>query len=108
MSKERARRRAVRLAEAQRQRASQARRTARRQRRRAVLRRLRPRLPGGRTGRLFARRSRGERGTVAALALAAGTIIWLVVDDLALRLLLLVLLVLILPAVVVIVLDRRI
>lgn len=106
MSKERARRRAARLAEAERQRAARARREARRQRRRVLLRRLRPR-PAGRTGRLLARRSRGERATVAALSLGAGLIIWLVVDNLALRLALLALLILVLPAVVVIALDRR-
>lgn len=107
MSKERARRRAERLAEAERQRAIRARREARRQRRRALLRRLRFWRLRGRTGRMLARRSRGERAAVATLSLAAGVLIWLVVDDLALRLTLLALLILVLPAVVVIALDRR-
>lgn len=107
MSKERARRRALRQAEEERQRAVRARRVARRQRRRTLLRRLRPRLPGRRTGRLFARRSRGERAAVFVLSLAALAVIWLVVDDLALRLALIALLILVLPAVVVIALDRR-
>ncbi|MDW5323112.1 hypothetical protein [Plantactinospora sp. KLBMP9567] len=107
MSKERARRRAVRLAEAERERAARARKVARRQRRRALLRRLAPRLPDRRTGRLFARRSRGERAGVAVLSVAAVIGIWLLVDDLALRLGLIALLLLVLPAVVVIALGRR-
>ncbi|MEO3923425.1 hypothetical protein ABGB07_06140 [Micromonosporaceae bacterium B7E4] len=107
MSKERARRRAVRLAEAERERAVRARTVARRQRRRALLRRLAPRLPDRRTGRLFARRSRGERAGVVVLSAAAVIGIWLLVDDLALRLGLIALLLLVLPAVVVIALGRR-
>ncbi|GIG90006.1 hypothetical protein [Plantactinospora endophytica] len=107
MSKERARRRAVRLAEAERDRAARARRVARRQRRRALLRRITPRLPDRRTGRLFARRSRGERAAVVVLSVAAVTGIWLLVDELALRLGLIALLLLVLPAVVVIALGRR-
>ena len=107
MSKERARRRAVRLAEAERERAVRARVVARRQRRRALLRRLTPRLPDRRTGRLFARRSRGERAGVLVLSLVAVMVIWLLVDDLALRIGLIALLLLVLPAVVVIALDRR-
>ncbi|MFC6020357.1 hypothetical protein ACFP2T_29825 [Plantactinospora solaniradicis] len=107
MSKERARRRAVRLAEAERERAARARAVVRRQRRRVLLRRLTPRLPDRRTGRLFVRRSRGERAGVVVLSLAAVTVIWLLVDDLALRLGLIALLLLVLPAVVVIALGRR-
>ncbi|MDG4788739.1 hypothetical protein O7626_22910 [Micromonospora sp. WMMD1102] len=107
MSKERARRRAVRLAEAERERAARARKVARRQRRRTLLRRVTPRLPVRRTGRLFARRSRGERAGVVALSGAAMIVIWLLVDDLALRLGLIALLLLVLPAVVVIALGRR-
>ncbi|HEY0696231.1 MAG TPA: hypothetical protein VGD43_00295, partial [Micromonospora sp.] len=91
---------------AERDRLVRARRTARRQRRRALLRRLTPRLPDRRTGRLY-RRSRGERAAIAVLSLAALATIWLLVDDAALRLALIVLLVLGLPAIVVIVLGRR-
>jgi hypothetical protein len=108
MSKERARRRAIREAEAARLRAQRARAVARRQRRRALLRRLRPRLPDRRTGRLFARRSRGERAGVAAVSLAALAAIWMLVSDPALRVVLTVVLVLGLPAAVVIALGRRI
>ncbi|WFE29370.1 hypothetical protein O7623_09330 [Solwaraspora sp. WMMD791] len=107
MSKERARRREQRLAEAQRERAAQARRTARRQRRRAALQRLTPRRPGGRTGRLFVRRSRAERAGIAVLTVAVLAVIWLAVPDPALRLLLIAVLLLVAPAVVVIALGRR-
>ncbi|MEE6260680.1 hypothetical protein [Plantactinospora sonchi] len=107
MSRERARRRAARVAEVERARAKRARVVARRQRRRALLRRLTPRLPNRRTGRLYARRSRGERAGVVVLALVALGAIWLFVDDLALRLGLIILLVLALPAIVVIALGRR-
>nr|MDT0662026.1 hypothetical protein [Micromonospora sp. DSM 115978] len=107
MSKERARLRAVRQAEAERKRAARARVVARRQRRRAVLRRLTPRLPDRRTGRLFARRSRAERAGVVVLSLLAVAAIWALVDNLALRLVLIVLLILALPAAVVIALGRR-
>jgi hypothetical protein len=107
VSKERARRRAVRLAEAERDRAARARAVSRRQRRRVLLRRLTPRLPDRRTGRIFVRRSRGERAGVVVLSLTALAVIWLLVDDLALRLGLIALLLLVLPAVVVIALGRR-
>ncbi|MFC4108104.1 hypothetical protein [Micromonospora zhanjiangensis] len=106
MSKERARLRAARQAEAERQRAARARKSARRARRRAVLSRLVPQLPDRRTGRI-GRRSRGERAGILAGALVALAAIWLLVDELALRIVLVVLLVLALPAVVVLVLGRR-
>ncbi|SCL23705.1 hypothetical protein [Micromonospora inyonensis] len=106
MSKERARLRAAREAERERDRAVRARRVARRERRRALLRRLRP---GGRrrTGRLLARRSRAERAGIVVLTLAVLGSIWTLVPDPALRVLLMVLLLLVLPAIVVIALDRR-
>lgn len=107
MSKERARRRAVRQAQADRERAVRARRVSRRQRRRALVRRLTPRLPDRRTGRLFVRRSRAERVGVTVVSLLAVAGIWLLVDNLALRLMLIALLILVLPAVVVIALGRR-
>jgi hypothetical protein len=107
VSKERARRRAERLVVAEAARAKRARAVARRQRRRALLRRVTPRLPDRRTGRLFARRNRGERATIAVLALAAAAAVWLLVDALALRLALIALLLIALPAFVVIALGRR-
>ncbi|MEV4657576.1 hypothetical protein [Micromonospora sp. NPDC049301] len=106
MSRERARRRAVREAEQARERAVRQRRVARRQRRRAVVRRLTPQLRRGRSGRL-ARHSRGERAAIVLLTVAALILIWTFVDDLALRIALIVLLLLVLPAIVVIALDRR-
>ncbi|MCL7455643.1 hypothetical protein AB0J85_09525 [Micromonospora echinofusca] len=106
MSKERARRRAAREAEAARQRVVRERRAARRSRRRALLRRMTPSLRRGRTGRL-PRHSRGERAAIVLLTLAAMMLIWTFVDDLALRIALVVLLLLVLPAIVVIALDRR-
>ncbi|MEV0878453.1 hypothetical protein AB0I85_11565 [Micromonospora echinofusca] len=106
MSKERARRRAAREAEAARQRVVRERRAARRSRRRALLRQMTPSLRRGRTGRL-PRHSRGERAAIVLLTLAAMMLIWTFVDDLALRIALVVLLLLVLPAIVVIALDRR-
>jgi hypothetical protein len=107
VSKERARRRAAREAEAARERVARQRTVARRQRRRALVRRLTPQWRRGRTGRV-GRRTRGERAAIVGLTLAALFGIWAFVDDLALRLVLVVLLLLVLPAIVVIALDRRI
>jgi Flp pilus assembly protein TadB len=106
MSKERARRRAERLAQAERERTARARRTARRQGRRLLLRRLTPRLPRRRTGRIGGR-SRGERASIVVVSLALLLVIWLLVDDLALRLALIALMLLVLPAFVVIALGRH-
>ncbi|MEH1011510.1 hypothetical protein V6U90_00035 [Micromonospora sp. CPCC 206060] len=107
MSRERARRRAEREVAAERERAARQRRRARRERRRALLRRLVPRLPDRRTGRLLPRRTRAERAGIVLVVLAVAALIWALVDDLALRVLLSLVLVLVLPAVVVIALDRR-
>ncbi|MBO4206039.1 hypothetical protein [Micromonospora echinofusca] len=107
MSRERARRRAEREAVAERERAARQRKRARRERWRALLRRLTPRLPDRRTGRLQPRRTRAERSGIVLVTLAVGALIWALVDDLALRVLLSLVLVLVLPAVVVIALDRR-
>ncbi|WP_433386615.1 hypothetical protein [Micromonospora sp. KLBMP9576] len=106
MSKERARRRAAREAEAARERAARERTVARRARRRALVRRLTPSLRRRRTGRL-PRHSRGERTAIVMLTLLALVLIWSLVDDVALRIALVVLLLLVLPAIVVIALDRR-
>ena len=107
MSKERARRRAEREVLVAAERARRARKVARRQRRRALARRLTPRIQRRRTGRIFARRGRGERATIAVLTLAALAAVWLLVDPLALRLALIALLLVALPAFVVIALGRR-
>jgi Flp pilus assembly protein TadB len=105
LAKERARRRALREAEAAKARAARERVERRRRRRRALLRRLKP--ADRRTGRLFARRSGGERAGIAVVAVLVLGLIWLVLDDLALQLALTVVVLLGLPAMVVAVLGRR-
>lgn len=107
MSKERARRRAERQAEAERLKARRARSVARRQRRRALARRLTPRLPDRRTGRLYARRSRGQRAAVTGMVLALLMVIWFLIEPVALRIALIALLALALPAIIVVLLGRR-
>ncbi|MGK5684556.1 hypothetical protein [Actinoplanes sp. URMC 104] len=104
MSKERARRRAERLAVQEKQKAARARKVARRQRRRAVLRRLTPRTRNA--GRLH-RRSRSERIGIVLLPLAAAAAVWLFVPELGLRIVLTTLLVLSAPALVVVILGRK-
>jgi hypothetical protein len=104
VSKERAKRRAERLAVLEREKAARARKVVRRQRRRALVRRLTPRV--GRSGRLY-RRSRGERVGIVVVPLAAAAAIWLFVPDLGLRIVLTVVIVMALPALVVLILGRR-
>jgi hypothetical protein len=104
VSKERARRRAERLAVLEKEKAARARRVARRQRRRALLRSLTPRRRS--SGRLY-RRSRSQRIGIAVVPLIAAAATWLLVPDLALRIVLIAMIVLILPALVVVVLGRR-
>ena len=104
MSKERALRRAERLAVLERQKAARARKVARRQRRRAMIRSLTPRRH--RTGRLF-RRSRGQRAGIALVPVLAAVAVWVLVPDLPLRIVLIALIVLVLPALVVVVFGRR-
>ena len=104
MSKERARRRAERLAVLEKEKAARARRVARRARRRALVRSLTPRRRGA--GRLY-RRSRGQRIGIAVVPVVAAVAVWVLVPELALRIVLLAMIVLVLPAVVVVVLGRR-
>ncbi len=106
MSKERARRRAERLAVLEREKASRARRVARRARRRDLMRRLTPKRRG-RTGRLLPRRSRAERAGIGVAIMLAALAIWYFVDNPALRLILGTMLLLGLPVLVVITLGRR-
>jgi len=108
MSKERARRRAERIAVADADRAKRERARRRAARRRALVRRLRPRRPGGWTGRLYARRSPGQRAAIATTALGVLVLTWLLVDSLTLRVAVTVLVVLTAPALVVLTFDRRI
>jgi hypothetical protein len=107
VSKERARRRAVRLAEAEATRAKRQRAVLRRQRRRALLRRLRPTLPDRRTGRLFARRSRAQRAGIGIAAVVCLGFVWFGIDSLATRIALTALIVIATPALTVLVYDRR-
>jgi Flp pilus assembly protein TadB len=100
MSKERARRRAERLAVLEKKKVAERRRSQRR----AFARKLKPRI--GRSGRLY-RRSRTQRTGIIAVPLAAVALIWLLVPDLALRVILTVVIVVALPMLVVVVLGRK-
>jgi Flp pilus assembly protein TadB len=105
VSKERARRRAERLAVLEKQKSARARRSVRRQRRRALITSLKPkRRPS--SGVLY-RRSRTQRTGIAVIPLVAALAVWLLIPDLALRLVLIAMIVLVLPALVVVVLGRR-
>ncbi|AGL15552.1 hypothetical protein [Actinoplanes sp. N902-109] len=104
MSKERARRRAERLAVLEREKAARARRVARRDKRRALVRKLTPQRRS--SGRLH-RRSRAQRAGIVVVPVLAAGLVWFLVPDLALRIVLIALIVLVLPAVVVVVLGRR-
>ncbi|UQU63137.1 hypothetical protein COUCH_29550 [Couchioplanes caeruleus] len=104
MSKERARRRAERLAVLEKEKAARARKVARRQRRRTLVRRLTPQRRS--SGRLH-RRSRAQRAGIVVIPLGAAALVWFLVPELALRLVLIAMIVLVLPALVVVVLGRR-
>lgn len=104
MSKERARRRAERLAVLEKEKSRRARSVARRNRRRELVRSLRPRRRG--VGRLH-RRSRAQRLGIVLVPAVAVAAVWFLVPDMALRLLLTGLIVLVSPALVVVVLGRR-
>ena len=105
MSRERAKRRAERLAVLEREKAARARRSVRRQRRRAVLNSLKPKR-GPSSGTLY-KRSRAQRTGIAIIPLAAASLVWFLIPDPALRIVLIALIVLVLPALVVVVLGRR-
>ena len=104
MSKERARRRTERLAVLEEEKVARARRAARRQRRRALAKKLTPRRK--RTGRLHVF-TRAEKAGVAVIPLVAAAAVWLLVPEVALRLVLIAMIVLVLPALTVVVLGRR-
>ena len=104
MSKERARRRAERLAVLEKEKAARARRVERRLARRRLVRRLKPRRRS--SGRLY-RRSRGQRIGIVLIPVVAAVAIWVLIPDLALRLVLIAMIVLAVPAFVVVVLGRR-
>jgi hypothetical protein len=105
VSKERARRRAERLAVLEKEKAARARKVARRQRRRVLVRRLKPR-PLGSAGRLY-RRSRAQRIGIVVVPLLAAVLVWLLVPDPALRIVLTAMIVIAVPALVVLLLGKR-
>jgi len=108
MSKERARRRAVREAEQAKARAARARLVARRDRRRAVARRLKASLPKRRrVGRLLPRRTPGQRALIVGCVAAAILAIWYEVTDLDARIALTAVVLIATPAVVVLAFGRR-
>jgi hypothetical protein len=104
VSKERARRRAERLAVLERQKAGRARQVARRQRRRSLISSLKPRF--GRDGRIY-RRSRRQRVGIVVVAAVAIAAVWILIPDTALRIILTAMIILATPALVVVVLGRR-
>jgi Flp pilus assembly protein TadB len=104
VSKERARRRAERMAVLEKEKAARARKVARRQRRRVVLRRMTPRI--GSSGRLH-RRSRGQRIGIVVVPVLAAVLVWVLVPDLALRVILTAMIVIAVPSLVVLVLGKR-
>ena len=104
MSKERARRRAERLAVLEREKAGRARKVARRQRRRTLISSLKPRF--GSDGRLY-RRSRRQRIGIVVVAAVAIAAVWVLIPDPALRVILTAMIILATPALVVVVLGRR-
>jgi Flp pilus assembly protein TadB len=104
VSKERARRRAERVAVLEREKAARARRVSRRQSRRALVRKLTPQRRG--SGRIY-RRSRAQRAGIVVIPLVAAGLVWFLVPEIALRIVLIALIVLVLPVVVVVVLGRR-
>ncbi len=104
MSKERARRRAERIAVLEKEKAARARTVARRQRRRAFVKSVTPQRRG--TGRLY-RRSRAQRAGIVVVPVLAAALVWLFVPDLSLRIVLTAVIVLVLPALVVALLGRR-
>ncbi len=104
MSKERAHRRAERLAVLEKEKAARARRMARRATRRRLVRRL---TLHRRSSGLIYRRSRSQRLGIVAIPVIAAATVWILIPDLALRLVLILLIVLAVPAMIVVVLGRR-
>ena len=107
MSKQRAIRRAEREAEAARARAARERAAARKSKRREVLRRVTPRRPDRRVGKLYPRRSYGERVLIVLAAAVAIWLIWSYVASLATRVALTATLLIVAPAIIVLAFGRR-
>jgi hypothetical protein len=107
MSKQRAIQRAARLAAEQREREARARAAARRAKRKAVVRKLTPRRPDRRVGKLYPRRTRAQRVGIVLAYLAAVALIWYFVDDMPTRIALVAALTVAAPAITVIAFGRR-
>ena len=105
MSKERAKRRAERLVVLEKEKKARARKSALRQRRRAVVNSLKPGRRNS-SGQLY-KRTRTQRVAIAVIPLVAAAAVWILIPDLALRLVLIAMIVLVLPALVVVILGRR-
>ena len=105
MSKERARRRAVREAEAERRRIRHERVRRRAAQRRELMQRLARKRR--RTGHLYPRRAFAQRLGIALVAVLAVGFVWWQVDDLATRLALSIVVAVAAPAAVVLTFDRR-
>ncbi|GAA2342412.1 hypothetical protein [Dactylosporangium salmoneum] len=84
------------------------RRHERKRARRAAMRRLVPKVHVGRTGKLFARRSRKQRVIIAILVLAVLVLVWTSLDSWPARIGISAILIVATPALTVLVLDRRI
>jgi hypothetical protein len=109
LAKERAVRRAARLAEAEKTRAARERQQRRRASRRALARKARALVPRPRrAGRLYARRSRSQRAAIVLASVGVLVLVWYLVDSLPTRIGLTVLVAVAAPALVVISFDRRI
>ena len=108
MSKERARLRAERVAVDEARRASRQRRAERRRRRRVAIKRIVPRLPDHRIGRLLPRRTRGQRAAIGGGVFVALLLVWLYADALSTKIALSILIAAATPVLVVLALDRRI
>ena len=107
MSKERAMRRAAREAQAAKARAARERAVARKAKRRQMLRRVTPRRPDRRVGKLYPRRSYGERVLIVLAAAVSIWLIWSYVASFATRIALTATLVVVAPAVIVLAFGRR-
>ena len=107
MSKQRAIRRAKREAEAARARAARERAAARKAKRRQMVRRVMPRRPDRRVGKLYPRRSYGERVLIALAAVVAVGLIWTYVASFATRIALTATLLIVAPAIIVVAFGRR-
>src|SRR5262245_33680004 len=107
MSRQRAIRRAEREAEAAAQRVKRERAVARTAARRRVIARIVPRKADHRVGKVYPRRSYGERVMIVLLSLVAVLLIWTYVDGTATRIALTATLAIVAPAIIVIAFGRR-